>query len=124
MRGINITNFIAGRMEACIGGEWRAVCHDGWTAATATTVCRTHLGFPASKEQHIGQELLSNSVCCTPLEFCTLTCPILQVLLFGPADNHALARVLYLESDNFEHVTVTDAGGVLTTIATAMKMQE
>ena len=49
MTGLNTTDFIAGRIELCIGVEWRAVCHGEWDVADAMVVCR-QLGFPAEGE--------------------------------------------------------------------------
>jgi hypothetical protein len=37
----------AGTVEYCIGGTWRAVCHNNWDDKDAFVVCR-QLGFPAT----------------------------------------------------------------------------
>ena len=45
----------AGAVEYCIGGTWRAVCHNSWDYKDAFVVCR-QLGFPATG-MHIKHEL-------------------------------------------------------------------
>lgn len=44
--GIQSANFMAGQIEICTGGEWRAVCHSSWDVNDAMVVCR-QLGFPS-----------------------------------------------------------------------------
>ena len=34
-----------GRVELCLNGKWRAMCHNGWDTKDAAVVCR-QLGFP------------------------------------------------------------------------------
>jgi hypothetical protein len=40
VRGINTTNFIAGRLEMCVGTEWWALCDNGWDFQIAMKICR------------------------------------------------------------------------------------
>jgi hypothetical protein len=40
VRGINTTNFIAGRLEMCVGTQWWALCDDGWESEDAMKMCR------------------------------------------------------------------------------------
>ena len=50
VRGIQTTNFIAGRLEVCVGAEWRAVCDsDAWTQRNVRVACR-QLGLNESKQ--------------------------------------------------------------------------
>jgi len=43
---------IAGRLEICVAGEWRAVCEYQWTLEDAKVVCQ-YFGFPGSGIQTI-----------------------------------------------------------------------
>ena len=41
MIGVNCTGGVAGRIEICVDGEWRAVCADEmWTIQDAITICQ------------------------------------------------------------------------------------
>ena len=42
--GVNCTGGAAGRIEICVGMEWRAVCDENWGQNDATVVCN-QLGF-------------------------------------------------------------------------------
>ena len=42
--GVSCTGGAAGRIEICVGMEWRAVCGENWGPNDATVVCR-QLGF-------------------------------------------------------------------------------
>ena len=45
LRGRNGANLTAGRIEICIGTNWRSVCTDYWGRMDAKVLCR-QLGFP------------------------------------------------------------------------------
>ena len=52
MIGVNCTGGVAGRIEICVDGKWRAVCDDeGWTYNDAEVVCR-QLGFNTQSTHH------------------------------------------------------------------------
>ena len=44
VNGTHSENVVAGRMELCLSGEWRAVCESGWDQNDASVVCR-QLGY-------------------------------------------------------------------------------
>ena len=48
VRGIQTTNFIAGRLEICVGAEWRAVRDNTWGQREVRVACR-QLGFTGGK---------------------------------------------------------------------------
>ncbi len=53
VRGINTPNLIAGYIEICFGGEWRALCATGkWNQNAATVTCR-QLGLPEGKWRYV-----------------------------------------------------------------------
>jgi len=38
--GVQEETLIAGQLEICVGGEWRAVCHYEWTLKDDKVVCQ------------------------------------------------------------------------------------
>ena len=48
VKGLTTTAAIAGRMEICYAGWWRAVCADGFDSNDARVVCRQTLNLPQS----------------------------------------------------------------------------
>ena len=44
MTGVNTTYLVAGSLELCVEGVWRAVCGNEWSGNDAKAVCR-QLGF-------------------------------------------------------------------------------
>ena len=44
LEGVHCTYLIAGRLEMCAEGVWRAVCTNRWGQPDADTVCR-QIGF-------------------------------------------------------------------------------